>query len=181
MAQIETVRKRIIVILIVLLVLDIAAVGLLLSPIGRSREARIQEYDRVRVQLKAKQHDALPARDMDQKLGTARTEIGEFYNNRLPQRYSDVTEALGKMAKESRVEIGQVKYDSKAAEVPSLQRLEITAQVTGDYSNLMRFINGLERDKTIFVLDSIELAESQGGVIRLNMKLETYMRTGQAA
>lgn len=181
MARLETIRTRLVIILGVLLVLAVGAVGLLLSPIGRSREARIQEYDRVRGQLLAKRRDALPARDMDKKLGTARTEIGEFYKDRLPQRYSDVTESLGKLAKETHTQVSQVKYDAKDADLPGLQRLEIDAQITGDYSNLMRFINGLEREKVMYVLNSVSLGEAQGGMIRLEIKVETYFRTGQTA
>jgi type IV pilus assembly protein PilO len=181
MRQIEKLRTRLLIVLGVLLVLDIAAVGLLLSPIGRSREARIQEYDRVRTQLQAKRRDALPARDMDKKLGTARTEISEFYKDRLPQRYSDVSDSLGKLAKDSHVHLGQITYTSKPSDISELQRLEIDAAVSGDYPNLMRFINGLEREKTTYVLDSIDLGEGQGGTVKLNIKLETYLRAGQSA
>jgi type IV pilus assembly protein PilO len=181
MRQIEKIRTRLLIVLGVLLVIDIAAVGLLLSPVGRSREARIQEYDRVRTQLQAKRRDALPARDMDKKLGTARTEISEFYKERLPQRYSDVSDSLGKLAKESNVQLGQIKYTAKSSDLADLQRLEIDASVSGDYPNLMRFINGLEREKTTYVLDSVELGEGQGGTVRLNINLETYLRSGQSA
>lgn len=179
MANLRTFRKRIIAVVVLLLLLDVAAIALLLSPIGRSREARIQEYDRVRNELQAKRRDALPARDMDQKLGTARTQIIDFENERLPERYSQVTDVLGKLAQDAHVRLGGVKYDAAEADVPSLQRLQIEAQVTGNYADLMRFVNGLERDKMLFIVNGVSLGEAQGGNIRLEMKLETYLKTGQ--
>lgn len=176
MATMQTVRRRMMALIIFLVVLDIAAIALLLSPVGRSRDARIEEYDRVRNQLQAKRREALPARDMDKKLLTAREEISEFYKDRLPAHYSEVTAALGTLAKDSRVQLGQIKYDARDSEIPGLQRLEIQAQVTGDYANEMRFINGLEREKTIFVVNSVNLGEAQAGGVRLEMNLETYLR-----
>jgi hypothetical protein len=44
----------------------------------------------------------------------------------------------------------------------------------------VKFINGLERDKMFFLIDGINLAEQQGNV-RLQLKLETYLRGGTAA
>ena len=179
MASIRSVQQRFTAILVVLLVLDAAAIALLMSPVGRSRQDRIRDYDQVRNELIAKRRDALPARDMDQKLKTARTEIDSFYADRMPARYSDITDALGKLAKESHVQLGQVKYDTRETEkgqVPDATRLEIDATIAGDYGNEMRFINGLEREKLLFILDSVSLGEAQGGAIRLQIKLETYLR-----
>lgn len=141
----------------------------------------MRDYDRVRNELIAKRRDAMPARDMDQKLKTARTEIDGFYKDRLPTRYSDVTEALGRLAKESHVQLDQVKYDThdsdREGQIPGAERLQIEATVTGDYGNNMRFINGLERDKMMFILNNVSLGEAQAGSIKLQMKLETYLRT----
>lgn len=178
MANLTSLRTRMIGIAVILLIVVAGAVALLLSPVGRSREARIQEYDRVRNELQAKRRDALPARDMDAKLSAARTQIADFHKERLPQRYSEITQTLGSLAKESRVQLGGVRYQAAEAELPSLQRLQIDAQITGDYANLMRFINSLEREKMLFIVNSIDLGEAQGGSIRLEMKLETYLRQG---
>jgi hypothetical protein len=180
MASLRSIQQRFTVILVVLLVLDAAAIALLLSPVGRSRQDRIRDYDQVRNELMAKRRDSLPARDMDQKLKTAHADIDTFYKDRLPARYSDVTDALGKLAKESHVQLGQVKYDTREADkegqIPGATRLEIDASVAGEYGNLMRFINGLEREKQLFILDSVSLGEAQGGNIRLQIRLETYLR-----
>ena len=46
----------------------------------------------------------------------------------------------------------------------------------GDYQPLAKFLNGLERDKIFFIVNSVGLAEQNGLV--LQMKLETYQKVG---
>jgi type IV pilus assembly protein PilO len=53
--------------------------------------------------------------------------------------------------------------------------MEIT--LSGDYLQEVKFINALERDKMFFLIDGITLGEQQGNV-RLQLKLETYLRGG---
>jgi type IV pilus assembly protein PilO len=77
------------------------------------------------------------------------------------------------------VQLGSVKYDARESEnnqVPGASRLEIEASISGDYANEMRFINGLERDKMLFILNNVSLGDAKGGTVRLQIKLETYLR-----
>lgn len=176
-------RQRLMIICSVLLVLDIAAVALLLSPVGRSRDTRTDEYNHLRAELSEKRRDALPARDMDKKLGTAREQIADFYKQRLPQRYSDMSEQLGKLAAANHIQIASIRYETKgdkkdAQETPGATRVLLDAQLTGDYVNEMKFINAMERSKLLFVVSTVNLAESQAGVVRLQVRFETFLRTG---
>jgi hypothetical protein len=54
----------------------------------------------------------------------------------------------------------------------------MAADLSGSYVALARFINALERDDMLFIISGIELAGEQTGPIKLQMKLETYLRTG---
>ena len=56
--------------------------------------------------------------------------------------------------------------------------MEITADFSGDYLQLVRFLNELERSKLFFLVDSVELGGEQGGVVKLQMQLETYLKSG---
>lgn len=177
-------RRHLLAVLIVLLVLDVGAVALLLSPIGRSRATRTDEYNRVRAELTEKRREALPARDMDKKLETAREQVATFYKDRLPQRYSAMSEQLGKLAAANHIQIASIRYDEGKSErrdlgeTPGTMRIQLDAQLTGDYINEMKFINALERSKLLFVVSSVNLGESQGGTVRLQVQFETFIRTG---
>ena len=60
-----------------------------------------------------------------------------------------------------------------------MRKLIIEISLAGNYLQEVKFINALERDKMFFLLDGITLGEQQGNV-RLQLKLETYMRSGAA-
>jgi hypothetical protein len=59
-----------------------------------------------------------------------------------------------------------------------LQPLKIEADFSGDYLQLVRFVNSVERAPLFFIIDSVELGGEQAGVVRLQLKLETYLKTG---
>jgi len=177
MANLRRARKRLTAAAIVLAALDVAAVGFLLSPLGRSRSEREMEYAEARRDLQNKMRDAVPLRGMDKKLDVARQEIADFYHERFPAQYSAVSSELGKVASETGVRVSQISYDPKPADVPSLQQVVINANLDGDYLQVVKFINALERDKMFFMVDSLTLAQEQGGIVRLQVKLETYLRS----
>ena len=180
MADLRRARKRLTAAAIALAVLDVAAIGFLLSPLGRSRSTREIEYAEARRELQIKMRDAVPLRGMDKKLDLARQQIADFYRERFPAQYSAVSSELGKVASQTGVRVSQISYDPKPAEVASLQQVVINANLDGDYLQVVKFINALERDKMFFMVDSLTLAQEQGGIVRLQMKLETYLRSEKA-
>jgi type IV pilus assembly protein PilO len=179
MASIRETRKKLMPVVIALAVVDLACIGYLLSPAGRTRAARQRDYYALRDQLVAKQQEVLPTRGMDQKLKQASQDIASFHKTRFPAEYSDVSDELGKVAAETGVHLANIKYDDKDAPVEGLRKLNIEIALSGDYLQEVKFINALERDKMFFLIDGVALAEQQGNV-RLQLKVETYLRPGAA-
>ena len=185
---INTVRRFLIGVLAVLLVLDVAAIAVLLSPAGRSRQAREQAYDAVRAQLIAKRKEALPARDMDKKLETARQEISSFYENRLPTHYSEISQSLSKLAEETHVQVVGVRYEGKPAEIAGLTLVQIGITVRGNYASQMEFMNALERSKLLYVVNGIGFGGAQVGpqggqapdTLNVQVSLSTYLQSMEA-
>ncbi len=175
MASIREIRKTMMPVVITLVIVDLACIGYMLSPAGRSRTALQHEYYELRAQLTAKRQEVLPTRGMDQKLKQASTDINGFYDNRLPARYSAVLDELGKVAGETGVHFAAVKYDDKDAPIEGLRKMNIDITLTGDYLQEVKFINQLERNKMFFLIDGIALGEQQNNV-HLQLKLETYLR-----
>ena len=44
--------------------------------------------------------------------------------------------------------------------------------------HVVRFINALERDKLLFIVNSIQLGDAQGGTVKLQLKMQTYLKGG---
>jgi hypothetical protein len=179
MASIREVRKTLVPVLIGLVVINLACIGYLLSPLGRSRVARQRDLVSLQAQLATTRQDVMPTRGIDGKLKQASSDINNFYKDRFPAQYSVVSDELGKLAAQSGVQIASVKYDDKDAPVEGLRKLNIEVALSGSYLQEVKFINALERDKLFFVVDGVTLGEQQGNV-RLQLKIETYLRSGAA-
>jgi Tfp pilus assembly protein PilO len=177
MATIREVRRTTTPVIAVLALVIVACLIYIFSPAGHSRKARKQEFAELQAQVEAKRKDVLPTRGMDNKLKQASTDIDNFYQQRFPAQYSAVTEEIGRLASENGVHLVGVKYDDKEAVIENLRKLNIEITLSGDYLQEVKFINGLERDKIFFLIDGVALAEQQGNV-RLQIRLETYLRSG---
>jgi Tfp pilus assembly protein PilO len=175
MPDLKKTRKMLWTIVGGLLVLDAIAVAGLLTPIAGSASSRQQETAQLRLALQ--QRREAPWRGLDKKIPEARQEIQEFYRDRFPGGYSVISGDLDRIGADCGVKITSEKYEQKDAEIEGLQRIEIQADVSGDYQQLMKFVNSLERSKLFFIIDDIALGGQQSGSVKLQMKLETYLRT----
>jgi Tfp pilus assembly protein PilO len=176
MPDVVDMRKKAKIAIAVLLVVDIAAVVVLFSPLVGSERSRREQMDQLWLQLQRKTHEAEPLKDVDKKIAVASKQIDDFYNTRLPAQDSSISEELGKVATRNGVRIGQIRYKWKDTDPVGLRPVEIQADFSGDYLQLVRFINALERDSLFFIIDSVELGGEQAGVVRLQLRLETYQK-----
>jgi len=177
MPELSVTRNKLKLTIGALLVIDLLAVGLLFSPLVGSVESRKAELNRLWQDLQSKTRQVEPLRGLDQKIPIAGKQIQQFYADRFPSRESTVAEALGKIAQDNSVKLASVKYEVEKPTQVDLLPLDIQLNVEGNYPQLARFLNGLERDKVFFIVNSVEL-EEQNGPVRLGMKLETYLKTG---
>ncbi len=176
MPELGETRRKLKIALGVMVAVDVLAVGILVSPLVGSAESRRQELTQLWQQLQVKTRQAEPLRGLDKKIPLATQQIDQFYKERFPTHDSDVAEALGNLAKENGVKIQSFKYKWEDPEPVGLRRVVIEASMQGDYQPLAKFLNGLERDKIFFIVNSVGLAEQNGLV--LQMKLETYQKVG---
>jgi type IV pilus assembly protein PilO len=176
MPDLGNTRRKLKLTIAILLVVDLAAAAVLLSPIVGSEKSRLSEMDRLWKELQAKTRQVEPLRGMDKKVALAQKQIDEFYQQRLTSQDSIISSELGKVAAQSGVKISDIKYKVKDPESVGLRPMEIEANLSGDYLQLVRFINALERDQLFFTIDSVLLGGEQGGVVKLQMKLETFLK-----
>ena len=177
MPNLTQTRKRIQAAMIGLLVLDAVAIAFLFSPLTAGREFREHALDQARNDLQLKVKEVGPLMGMQEKLKNADKDLNKFYSNRLPERQSAIATELGKLAEQNRVRIGQEKFTPKASALPEMTEVNIDANIEGDYVNLVKFINALERDKMFFIVSSIGLAGEQSGGVKLALKVQTFLRS----
>lgn len=178
MPDLRHTRKNIKTAVAVLVAVDVVAAVVLFSPLVGSTASRRQELNSLWSELQTKTKQVEPLRNLDKKVIVANRQITEFYNKRFPGQDSQIVTEFGKLAVANGVTIEQVKYKVQPEEFEKLHTVEIEAELSGNYVALAKFINAVERDDTFFIINSIGLASEQKGAIKLQLKLETYLKAG---
>ena len=121
-----------------------------------------------------------PLRGLDKKIDVAKTDQVAFYEDRFPANDSTVAAELGVLTAKNHVLLSNVQYAHSKPE-EGLSEVRMDASLSGDYAPIVRFINGLERDKIFFVITSVGLSGQQSGVVNLRLRLTTYERTSDTS
>jgi len=177
--ELRDVRTQLLVAAGVLLMLDLGAIGVLMSPAGRSRGLQEQRFEQLRLEKMAKAKTAVSAQGMDRKIATAREQEAAFNRERLAARYSAMSEQLSTIAREAGVKVTDVKYDEQTGkDTPQgYGSVGITVQVHGSYAQDMRFINAAERQKMLMLIDGVAFSGMQGEELTVSIHLSTYLRS----
>jgi Tfp pilus assembly protein PilO len=151
--------------------------GLAFRDTGSSRQEELQQKQLQLAQLRAQtaRLDGLP-----EKVELSRTDADKFYAQRIPANYSSILADLGTLAAKNNIRLTRAGY-TQAPALEGLAELRIDANLSGEYPGMMRFINGLERDKTLYVITTLTLTGQQGGMVNLRLRLTTYLHAVDAS
>ncbi len=91
-----------------------------------------------------------------------------------------MSEQLSHIGSEAGVKVSDVKYDAharKKALPPGYDSIGITIQVHGSYAQDMRFINAVERQKMMLLIDAVSFGGMQGDTLTVSVHLSTFLRS----
>jgi Tfp pilus assembly protein PilO len=171
-------RRKLKIAIGAMVAVDVLAAAVLFSPLVGSAGSRRTQILELRAELTKKNHAVEPLRGMDKKIVLAKDQIGDFYKGRFAARDSDLIDELGKMATANGVRMQQAHYKEEDEETPGVVPVGIEASFAGDYLQLVRFINTLERSKMFFEVDSVGLAGESTGAVKLEIGMHSYLRSG---
>ncbi len=120
-----------------------------------------------------------PLRGLDRKVSDASKQIDTFYDKRIPASWSGLLEQLGDIKNKAGVQLTRAQYVREPGS-GDLTEIRIDAGLSGDYVPVMRFVNGLERSQTFFVIRTMALSGQQSGTVNLRMQFSTWMRPADA-
>lgn len=175
MADLKQARSRLKMAIGALVAVDVLALVVIFTPLGGGQESRQMELAQLNQQRK--QRATAPWRGLDKKIPVAKQQIEDFYHDRLPSEDSVISADLARVASETGVRVSSVKYKTDESELEGLQKKEVAAEVSGEYVQVAKFINALERNKLFFIVDGVQLGSEQSGAVKLQIKVETYSRT----
>jgi len=127
------------------------------------------------VQLKALEKGIAPLRGLDKRVEDSRVQMRAFYSRRIPPNYSSIATRIGALALKGPVRLTRVQYTQGAAG-SDLTEISMDATITGEYQQIVRFVNSLERDQTFFVIRGLSLTGQQGGLVSLRLRVSTWLR-----
>ena len=175
-------RKLIIAGLALLLLADVAFAYFALRLSG-SREERQQALASQARQVALVRADVKRASEIRQKTPEILKDLDGFESSLLPitKGYSVVTQETDQYAKESHVILDDVKFHEKEVVGQSnLTELTVEVAVSGDYNGVVQYLNHLQRAKSVYIVDGLEVETQNGqgpvGALRINLHLRTYFR-----
>ena len=130
-------------------------------------------------ELRKLQIQTAPLRGLDKKVGLSRKQIDTFYDTRIPPSWSSVLERMGEISVKGPVRLGRVQYTPTPGS-GDLTEIRMDAGVSGDYPAIMRFVNGLERSQTFFIIRAMQLTGQQSGAVNLRLEVSTWLRPEDA-
>jgi hypothetical protein len=132
------------------------------------------------VQLRALDLGTAPLRGMDKRVADSRAQMLSFYSKRIPPNYSSIATRVGDLALKAPVRLSRMQYTQGPAG-PDFTEISLDAGITGQYPEIMRFVNSLERDQNFFVIRAMSLTGQQGGQVNLRIRVSTWLRPADAA
>ncbi|HET8892416.1 MAG TPA: GspMb/PilO family protein [Candidatus Angelobacter sp.] len=183
MNNLAKMRQRFTLILAVLGAIDLLLIIYLLLP-GSSPSSRAALEQSLRGEEKTLTRDVAPLQGIEKQLAQTRVDVKNFYEQKVPSQFSQISQHLEKLMKETGVTTaGGIHYvqenrgaRNEKGDLPDVQRINIDTTVSGEYAKVARFINAMEQDKLVFIIDQISLTSQESGVVSLQIKFQTFLK-----
>jgi len=108
-----------------------------------------------------------------------RAELKVLYSG-IPSRYSQISQRIQKLSQETGVSSQSIKYSTdtgEKTELADVQRIKIDTTISGDYGKVARFINAMEQDPLLFIIEKISLSgQPEGGAVSLQISFDTFLK-----
>ena len=178
-------QKRLIVAGLVILLLANLVLGVYsmrMLDVRQNPQAYFASQSRQVALVKA---DVKRAAEIQKKIPTYLKGLDEFESSLIPatKGYSAISEELADLAKKNRVMIDDEKFKQKDIAGRNLLELEIETSVGGDYGAIVRFLNALQRSRSVYIVDTLQVesqpqvaGQTAPGALRVNLHLRTYFR-----
>lgn len=127
------------------------------------------------IELKTLEVQTAPLRGLEDHVKEAREQIQDFYAKRIPANYSSIAVQIGDQAVKSGVNLSRMQY-TQGSTIGDLTEISLDAGISGEYQQIMHFVNGLEREKTFFVIRAMAFTGQQGGLVSLRLRVSTWLR-----
>jgi Tfp pilus assembly protein PilO len=165
--------------LIVIIVVDMVLIGVNWD-LSRSPHVPAGDLRRLDILEKSYRADDTRLERFRRELPADEKQWDEFFTTHFHPAtagYSAISEDLGELSRAAGLRSDTITFRQLSPDARGLMEVDISTAVEGDYDSLIQFLNKLEHSENFYVLDSLALASSSAGKLRLNLQLRTYFRT----
>ncbi len=176
-------QKRLVIGALALLVLADVALAAYSWRLSFAPHTPKQELVLQNQQLEVLRADIKRGESIRQLTPAIQRDCDRFEQSLLPvgNGYSSVSAELDGIAKKAGAQIEGRGFKQKEIPKRDLQEVSIDLTVNGEYTAVVRFLNGLQRSKNLYEVDGLALASdalNQGanGPIKVSVHMKTYFR-----
>ena len=178
-----TLQKRAILLVVGLLVAADLGLAIYSWQLASAPRTSQKQFDEQNLKLMVQRGDIKSAQAIKEKMPATRNDCEKFEKSLPPQSVgtSSVVAELDDIAKKSGLQIVTLSDKPKELSNRGMTEVELDATVNGDYGSVVRFLNGLQRSQSFYIVDGLTLgteAQNQSGMgpIRVGIHLRTYFR-----
>jgi Tfp pilus assembly protein PilO len=182
LARVASDRRRVLVPLAVLAVLNVAVLALGVYPLSLKVAASQRRADAAANRLRQVEHEVAQVHATLATTEQADKDLSHFYADVLPQDVSAARRLtyahLAELADAHNLTVTRRTYAMDDAYKGRLQRLQIDMVLAGEYPDIREFIYALETSPEFVVIEDVSLAEGarQDTGLTVNLQLATYFR-----
>ncbi len=179
-----TLRKRIILVAVVLLVLadiGLAAYSWQLASAPHAPNEEFAAQAKLHSLLKKSIDNAQKIRD---NIPAIQKDCDHFEQSLSPASsgYSAVRSELGAIARKSGIQLEDLSFKQTEIANRGMTEVAIDATVNGNYKSVIGFLNGLQRSANLYEVDALTLAsenanQASANIIKVALHLKSYFRT----
>ena len=191
------IRRMFLVPLAILALFDVILIVVLATRLTGTELVRQRKRDELQQEKTKLESTLTPFKDMGAKLHKAKGDVDNFYDKRFPEYYSKLSDEVNKLGQQEGIVLSNIVYNvadapvtqqrgtrpgAEASTAPGVQPVRISTSISGDYPKIVKFINALERDQSVFfIVEKLGIAGQSGpnqgpGTVSLQISVLTFMR-----
>jgi type IV pilus assembly protein PilO len=167
----------------VLLAANLAAAIVAFKPFGGSAEDLRRQQDTLRAQVMRAQQNLKASRELVGKVEKARAQGDDFlskYFTELEQTAAMIYTELNEASRQAGIKMNGAQFDRGEIEgSETLQMLTTKVGFEGNYANLTKFVNLLDKSPRFMIIEDLQAAapQQQGGqALNVTLKIDTFVR-----
>jgi Tfp pilus assembly protein PilO len=165
------------ILLTVIVILDIALVVMLFRPPSPSVAERQKRYEESHIRNNQTLSTVKQMQDLKTKLQSAIQKDREFADSHFLRRrkaFSIMIANLELLASKNKLRTSTISYGLKEEkDQPGYVQVSVKMSIDGSYTDLIQFINSLEKSDLFWLIDNMQVSGSTGSGLRMALSMQT--------